>query len=330
MRFLVTGASGFIGSTLAALLVSRGTKVRALVRRSSRREGLERLGAEVAFGDVTDEASLPAAVDGCDVVVHLAGLVKALGRRQLFRVNVEGTRHVARACAGAARPPILILVSSLAAAGPSGPSRPRVEEDAPAPVSRYGESKLLAEEALRGHDGLQATVVRPPIVYGPGDREVMPPLLRMARLGVILKAGFADKRYSLVHVDDLCQGILAAAERGHRLDASGSEGIYFLSDGGEHSWDDVGEAVCAALGRHGLVLPLPEVAGLPVALASSVLAALTRRPAILSFDKMREIRQPAWTCSSARAERELGWRPRLKLAEGMRRSVEWFREMGRA
>ncbi len=330
MKFLVTGATGFIGSTLAALLVSRGTKVRALVRRTSRREGLERIGTEMVVGDVTDPASLPAAVEGCDVVVHLAGLVKALGRRELFRVNVEGTRHLARACAEAARPPVLVLVSSLAAAGPSGPAHARTEEDAPEPVSLYGQSKLQAEEALRTFAGLQATVLRPPIVYGPGDKEVMPPLLRMARLGIILKAGFAEKRYCLVHVEDLCAGILAAAERGRRLGRSGSEGIYFLSDGDEHSWDDVGEAVCAALGRHGLVLPLPDVAGLPVALVSSVLAALTRRPAILSFDKMREMRQAAWTCSSARAQRELGWRPRFQLAEGIRQSVEWFREMGLA
>lgn len=330
MRFLITGASGFIGLTLAALLGSRGTKVRALVRRSSRREGLERIGAELAVGDVTDPASLPAAVEGCDAVVHLAGLVKALSRKEMLRVNVEGTRHVARACAQAARPPVLVLVSSLAAAGPSTLARPRTEEDAPAPVSLYGESKLQAEEALREQGGLEATVLRPPIVYGPGDKEVLPSLLRMARLGVILKAGLADKRYCLVHVEDLCRGILAAAERGRRLGRAGSEGIYFLTDGGEHSWDDVGEAVCAALGRHGLVLPLPEVAGLPVALVSAVLATLTRRPAILSFDKMREIRQVAWTCSSARAERELGWHPRFALAEGIRQSVEWFRDMGLA
>ncbi len=325
MRVLVTGASGFIGAALAARLAARGDRVRALVRRSSRRAGLEALGAEIAFGDVGEPASLAGAVDGCDAVVHLAGVVKALGRDEFFRVNAEGTVHLCRACADAARRPALLLVSSLAAAGPSSPSRPRSEEDAPAPVSDYGHSKLAAEQALRGFTGrLEATVVRPPVVYGPGDREFLPPLFRMARLGLVPKVGFGAKRYSLVHVEDLVDGSLAALERGERLGRDGSEGIYFLADGGAHAWGDIVRAAAAALGRRALVVPLPEVASLAVAAVGAAAAALTGRPAILSFDKIRELRQSSWTCAIDRAVRELGFAPRLPLAEGMRQSAEWF------
>lgn len=329
MRWLLTGATGFIGLTLAERLRVRGHAVRALVRASSRVAELEGLGVELSRGDVTDPRSLPAAVEGCDAVVHLAGLTKALGPEAYRRVNVLGARHLALACVAARPRPLLVLVSSLAAAGPAQAGRPRREEDAPAPVSAYGRSKLEGENEVRALAGrLEATVVRPPIVYGPRDREMLPPLFRMARLGVVVKAGFGDKRYSVVHVEDLAEGILAAADRGRRLGRSGTEGIYFLADGAEHRWGDIARAAIEAVGARARVVPLPEAASWLVAAGASLLSGLTRRPAMLSLDKMNEIRQAAWTCAIDRAVAELGFDPRFPLAEGMRQSAAWFRAQG--
>jgi dihydroflavonol-4-reductase len=292
---------------------------------------LRRLGVELVRGDVTEPASLPGAVEGCEAVVHLAGLVKALGRAEYFRVNVEGTRSLALACIAARPRPRLLLVSSLAAAGPAGPRRPRAEAEPPAPVSSYGESKLAAEQVLQELSGrLDSTVVRPPLVYGPHDKELLPQLFRMARLGFIFKAGFGEKRYSLIHVEDLCRGILAGVERGKCLRRSGSEGTYFLSDGAEHTWEAIGQAAAEALGVAARVLPVPETASYLVAAGSALLSGLTRRPAMLSFDKMNEIRQAAWTCSIDKAVAEMGFAPRFALAEGMRQSVDWYRARGLA
>lgn len=329
MRWLLTGATGFIGLTLAERLRARGHAVRALVRASSRVAELEGLGVELSRGDVTDPRSLPAAVEGCDAVVHLAGLTKALGPEAYRRVNALGTRHLAVACVEARPRPALVLVSSLAAAGPAQAGRPRREEEPPAPVSAYGRSKLEGENEVRAlAERLEVTVVRPPIVYGPRDREVLPPLFRMARLGVVLKAGFADKRYSLIHVQDLADGILAAAERGRRLSRSGSEGIYFLADGAEHRWDDIAQAAIQALGARARVVPVPEAAGWLVAAGASLWSGVTGRPAMLSLDKLNEVRQAAWTCAIDRAVAELGFDPRFPLAEGMRHSAAWFRAQG--
>ena len=326
MRVLLTGATGFIGTALAEHLVRRGDAVRALVRQASRTSDLERLGVELARGDVNDPASLPAAVKDCDHVFHLAGAVKALTAEDLFRANAGGTRNVAAACARLARPPVLVYVSSLTAAGPAVAGRPRSEDDPPAPVSMYGESKLAGEEAVRDlSDRIEASIVRPPIVYGPRDKELVPQLMRMARLGVIVRAG-PQKRYSIVHVSDLCEAIVAVAERGRRVRSTGSEGTYFVEDGSLHTWDEIALAACAAFGTRARVIALPEVAGVLVAVGSSVLATLTGTPSILSFDKMKEVRQPAWTCTSERAAREVGYAPRLALAEGMRGAVEWFRQ----
>ncbi len=328
-RWLLTGATGFIGLTLAERLRARGLAVRALVRPTSQVAELAGLGVELWRGDVTEPRSLEAAVRGCQVVVHLAGLTKALDLEQYRRVNVLGTRNLAEACLAAGPRPVLVLVSSLSAAGPSRAGRPRREEDPPAPVSGYGRSKLEGEDEVRAlADRLQATVVRPCIVYGPRDRELLPPLFRMARLGVMLKAGFGDKRYSVIHVEDLAEGIVAAAGRGRRLGRSGSEGIYFLADGGEHRWDDVARAASEAVGARAQVVPIPESASWLVAAGASMWANLSRRPAMLSLDKMNEVRQAAWTCAIDRARDQLAFEPRFPLAEGMRQSAEWFRARG--
>lgn len=329
MRWLVTGANGFIGPTVVERILLRGDRVRALVLPGTDAAEIVALGAEVAPGDVMDGRSLEAAVEGCDAVLHLAGLTKALRVRDFYRVNAGGTANVAAACAGARRRPVLVFVSSLTAGGPSLPDRPRREEDPPAPVSHYGRSKLEGEVAVRALSGrLEATVVRPPITYGPRDRETLPPMFRMARLGLALKCGLGERVYSLVHVEDLAEGILAAAERGRRLGPRGSEGLYHFSDGGAHSWEEVCRAAAEAAGRTVRVLTLPGVTSYAVALGCVLAAQATRRPAFFGFDKMREIRRRAWTCAIERAERELGYAPRFSLGAGMRQSAEWFRAQG--
>jgi nucleoside-diphosphate-sugar epimerase len=264
-------------------------------------------------------------VDGCELVVHVAGLVKARRASEFFRVNGEGTRSLADACAAAARPPRLVYVSSLAAAGPARPDRPRSEADPPAPVSDYGRSKLAGEMAVRAVAGrVAASIVRPPIVYGPRDHELVPALARMARAGIAVRAGLAEKRYSVLHVADLCDGILAVAGRGRPVAGDGAEGVYFLDDGATHGSSELARAAAAALGRRARVVPLPEALSWAVAAAATLGAALTGRATMLSFDKMREVRQAAWTCTSERARREVGFAPRFALADGMRDAMRWL------
>jgi nucleoside-diphosphate-sugar epimerase len=196
-------------------------------------------------------------------------------------------------------------------------------------VSIYGQSKLAAEDALRAFaPTLDASIIRPPIVYGPRDKEFLPSLFRLARTGVIAKSGMGDKHYSLIHVDDLVAMIIDVAERGARIDEAGSSGVYFCADGVDYTWDALARGAMTALGRRGAVVPIPEVITWLAASASSAAAHLTGRPAILSLDKMMEIREKAWTCSSDKARRELGWAPRVSFVDGMRDSVRWFRERG--
>jgi nucleoside-diphosphate-sugar epimerase len=328
VRWLITGATGFIGTTLAERLIGRGDFVRALVRDPARAGELKAMGAELVRGDVSQAETVVDAVPDVDAVVHLAGLVKAVTREELFAVNAQGTRALAEAAARSGRPRF-VLVSSLAAAGPSAPSRPRTETDRPAPVSAYGQSKLQAEQVVRSlASTLHASIVRPPIVYGPRDKEFLPSLFQLARTGVILKSGMGDKRYSLIHVNDLVELIIAAVERGARVDEAGSAGVYFADDGVEYTWEGLGRGALGALGKRGTVLAVPEFVSWIAAGAATAASRVTGKAAILSLDKMMEIREPAWTCSSAKARRELGWTPRVSFIEGMTEAARWYRERG--
>src|SRR5262249_60937963 len=136
-------------------------------------------------------------------------------------------------------------------ADPHPPGNPRSEALDPTPGREYGRSKPAAEGVFPQHAArVPSVIVRPPIVNGPADREFLPALLPMARMGIVFKTGFGPKYYSLVHVDDLCEGILAAAEKGKTLSSEEpSQGVYFLSDGEEYSYQRFCEALAAALGK---------------------------------------------------------------------------------
>ncbi len=348
-KVLLTGASGFIGRHFAEELTRRQVEVWCLVRRSSRRERLESLGCKFVEGDVASLESLRSSLREAapDTVFHLAGITKAINPQDLYEVNQTGTRNLGTVCSELDAPPTFVLVSTLAAAGASG-ELPRTESDRPTPVSHYGRSKLAAEqEAMLLADSLPISVVRPPIVFGPHDRDTFEMFKSIATVGLHPVPKSSKVRISWIQVSDLCRALIAVAEQGKRLtpvdskstgaDAVStdgetdlpSQGVYFATSDEIVRYGDMGRQIAKVLGnKFFLALPtmMPAIWGL--AGVYEGIARITGEQRILNFDKAREAGAGSWICNGEKLKRETGFDCQMNLDETLRSSAAWYREAG--
>ena len=292
---LVTGASGFIGGHLVERILHRGDRVRCLVRKQSKLGHLSSADAELAYGDVLDADQVAAAVRGAGVVYHLAGVTRAFHAATMYRVNGHGTENLLRACAAQRPTPRVVLVSSLAAAGPSSARHVRTEAAAAKPVSVYGRSKRAGEVAAeRWAHQVPVSVVRPGIVFGPRNRELLPAFQSIERWGLHVSPGLSPPRVTLIHVSDLLDIVLRAADHGTRLPPRSDDrtppgsGYYFAGDVQQPTYQQLGRMICEALGRRtALLMQLPEILCWIAAGAAEVVARIQGYPHPFNVDKMR-------------------------------------------
>jgi nucleoside-diphosphate-sugar epimerase len=328
MRVLVTGASGFVGSTLCEELNRQGFETKALMRRTSSRANLGSAQFTPVEGDLRNPESLRHAVSDVDLIFHVAGVVAARSRADFFAGNATGTQNLLEAAKRYGKNiQRFIYVSSLAAAGPSRPDRPNCEEDECRPVSDYGASKLAGERfALNFSSAFPVTVVRPPAVYGPRDKGVFT-FFQSIQRGILPLLGTQvpdPRRYSFVHVDDLVRGIVLAAKP---REASAAE-IFYVTGDGEFSWEEAMRLMARGMEKKALPVRLPIFAMRCAAGVCSAYSLAFNKVLPFSLDKVKEIAAPAWTCSNSKAKQQLGFEPRWTLEKGFAHTAEWYRENG--
>ena len=299
MILAVTGGTGFVGKRLIAMAIEQGHGVRALARSAQ----APVCGVEWITGDLA-AASIPASLcAGADAVIHVGGVINARSPAEFTEANVGGTQRVIVAArqAGVHR---FIHVSSLAAREPK--------------LSRYGASKA-ASESLFEASGLDWTIVRPPAVYGPGDRETLE-LFKMAQRGV----SFVPRRgcASYIHVDDLSAALLTLASV-----ASVARQTYEPDDGcpGGYTHPQFAHLIGAAVGRRQIIVQVPDAGLLIAAAANIVAAAFTGSPPKLSLDRARYFAHPDWV---ARGPAIPDWAPKIDAETGLAATAAWYRASG--
>lgn len=296
----ITGATGFIGDVLLKHLASQGFQIRALYRPATTPSPTQTDSIQWQAGDLGDADSLRTFVTGVDVVIHCAGTVRGSSPEHFNEANVAGVTRLAEA-ATALNVPRFILISSLAAREPS--------------LSDYAMSKKLGEDALlKYQDRISCDILRPPAVYGPGDRE-MRPLLQMIKRGLVPVIGAKHGKFSLLHVDDLAEAVSCLL----RSENASKSRCFELHDGHPdgYTWQQIATIAKQLNGKYPHSLTIPRSLLQMVALSNLCLSRLLGYSPMLTPGKVREIFHPDWVCNNTAISDEIGWQPRILFADGM-------------
>jgi nucleoside-diphosphate-sugar epimerase len=280
-------------------------------------------GFEPVAGSLEDAESVRRAVEGTDVVVHMAAATRAGSEADFHRVNAQGTRVIVEAVRQSQNPPRrLVYLSSLAAAGPARAGRPVEPGDVPGPLTAYGRTKLAGERICSELAGrCEVVILRPPAVYGPRDRDMFE-FFRLASWGVLPVPSGPARPLQLVHAADLARAVVLAAT------VPGARGVYHIADSRAYLWRDVCLMVASAVGRRARLIQVPAFLISLGGTLSEAAGRVVGRPSIFSRDKARELLAPGWLCETEGARRELGFETAIPLDRGLLETAQWYRAHG--
>lgn len=343
MKILVTGASGFIGSFIVEEGLERGHEMWAGMRPTSSHRYLDEsavsfVNLDLAHPDILRRqlAECKEQFGGWDVIVHAAGATKCIDKRDFFRVNTDGTRHIVEALRDLEMVPRrFVFISSLGVYGAirEKPVRrptssqpwvyePICEEDVPAPNTAYGASKLAAERFLRGVENFPYVILRPTGVYGPREKDYFMMAQSISR-HVDFTVGFRPQEITFVYVKDLVNAVFLAMEK----PVVGKS--YFISDGQVYHSTAFSDLIAAELGHPFFVrIKAPVWLLRGICAVSGTFSAWFKHPSTLNNDKFHILRQRNWQCDIEPARRELGYKPCYLLQQGVKETIAWYKKEG--
>ncbi|MEX1109984.1 MAG: NAD-dependent epimerase/dehydratase family protein [Dongiaceae bacterium] len=307
----VTGATGFVGGHVARAFTQAGWRVRILARRIPLSPQLADLTPDLVPGSLEDEGALRALVRRADAVVHAAGSVKALDTASFHRDNADGAARMVAAAHAASPEARFLLISSLSAREPG--------------LSAYAASKRAGERVLEtGGTDLDWAILRPPVVYGPGDREMLP-FFRMAANGMLAAPDNGPARLSLIHAADLARACVAIVDSREAHQATIE--IDDRHPGG-YGWPEIATALAGAVGREVRLRRLPRWLFDAIAGASAGWAGITKRPAMVTPGKVRELFHPDWVSRMTGFQQILDWQPQFTVNKGFSETAAAYRTLG--
>lgn len=324
-KILITGASGFVGSWLVEEALSRDLEVYAGIRHSSSKQFLRDSRLKFAELNFEDKAGLREVLQAhrFDYIIHNAGLVNAVKLNDFWRVNFQYVTHLTEALENLI-PKKFTFISSLAAYGPASDTDLNdflFEEKIPRPINTYGKSKLAAEKHLREMQNLPYIIIRPGGVYGPRDRDFLT-FFKMLNRHLEGYIGSRAQHLAFIYVKDLARVVLDATLSPQERKA------YFISDGKHYTQWDLGGVAKRVIGKPTLRFHMPLKAVRSVAWGMERLAGRNGRHPALNLEKVRILESLNWKCDIQPLREDFTFEPKYTLEEGLRESIDWYREAG--
>jgi nucleoside-diphosphate-sugar epimerase len=320
---LVTGANGFVGSHLVDNLLSKGFKVRCLVRKSSDLKWLDKKDVEIFNSGLFDKEGLRIACKDVTYIFHVAGVVKSKTKEGYFKGNVETTRNLLEvALENSSTIKRFLVVSSQTVSGPSTAGNPVNEKTECNPITTYGRSKLAEEQLVLSYkDRLPVTICRAPAVYGERDTEIFIYFQTFSK-GLTTTIGFDKKELSLIHVVDLVEGIYLAA-----MSEKAKGEIYFISSEKYYTWQEINSITARVLNKKPVIVKVPHFLVYTIASCAQSISIFSSKPATLNIEKAKDITRQYWTCDTSKAMKDLGYRQKISIEDGIKRTCDWYKQM---
>lgn len=324
MKYLVTGGTGFIGSSIVETLLKEGKEIVCLIRKEADlrwlRDYIKYI--EIRYGDFLYPDTLKECFNDIDVVIHTAGILNTYDWHNYYLINFLGTKNIVKACSESNRVKKFIFLSNLNAGGPSTTKDFKSEDDIPQPVSHFGRSKLLGEEeVLKSKDRLNVIILRTTLLYGPRDLNILS-LFKVVKMGFFVVFGDEEKIINLCYIDDLSEAVSLLLSK----DVKSGEIINIGGD--NYPIYEIKDALSKVVKKSLKTIKLNRTILIPISYLAEITGRILKKPLILNIDRVQDLSQNNWGVSIEKANRLLSYKPKVGLQEGLQKTYEWYKQNG--
>lgn len=319
---VVTGATGFVGSHLVDLLLSKNYEVWCIIRKSSNTKWLKGKDVKLLDCGLNDKNALLNAIKNVDYIFHVAGVVKSKTKDGYFTGNVDTTRNLLETVIeNDIKLKRFVVVGSLTATGPSVDGIPVDENSVCNPITTYGKSKLEEEKlALSYKDRIPITICRAPAVYGQRDTEIFIYFKTFSK-GLTTLIGFDNKKLSLIHVLDLVEGIYQAA-----ISEKSVGEVYFISSEEFYTWEQINKITSEIFNKKPIIVRIPHTVVYLIAAIAQFFSYFSSKAATLNLEKAKDLTQKYWICNTSKAKEHFGYKQKIGIREGIKQTIDWYKE----